>query len=244
MPHCRHCVHASRECRAAVTRNFQQRGRLSTHMQTTEKLQRRPSPATHPHPLTYLKGTLWMASRDTDRVYAIDPLSWNVRQDIEAPGKPYGIVAVGDELRVVIAHGDDDRYLYRLTPDRGFDLDSKTACPDLTGSYLAAAGSTIYLGQMTLRRIVVLKADATVERAIALPTRCAGLSFGPGGRFFMISGDAELEHLQFGTLDVARADPQFESIRPLPDEARSLAYDGSVWWTCLRDANEIASFTA
>ena len=59
----------------------------------------------------------------------------------------------------------------------------------------------------------------------------------------MISGDDELEHLQFGTLDVAQSKPQFESIRPLPDEARSLAYDGSVWWTCLRDSNEIASFT-
>jgi hypothetical protein len=213
-------------------------------MQTTEKLERRPSPATRPHPLTYLNDTLWMGSWDTDRIYAIEPRTWKVRQEIEAPGKPYGIVAVGNELRVVVAHDDDDRYLYRLAPDRGFDLDSKTPCPDLTGSFLAAAGATIYLGQMTLRRIVVLKPDATVERAIALPTRCAGLSFGPGGRFFMISGDDELEHLQFGTLDVAQSKPQFESIRPLPDEARSLAYDGSVWWTCLRDDNAIASFTA
>jgi hypothetical protein len=211
-------------------------------MQTTEKLARRPSPATRPQPLTYLNDALWMGSWDTDRIYAIDPRTWNVSREIEAPGKPYGIVAVGNELRVVVAHDDDDRYLYRLEPDSGFDLNSKTACPDLTGSYLAAAGSTIYLGQMTLRRIVALKPDATVERVIALPTRCAGLGFGPGGRFFMISGDDELEHLQFGTLDISQSDPQFESIRPLPDEARSLAFDGSVWWTCLRDANEIASF--
>jgi hypothetical protein len=213
-------------------------------MQTTERLERRPSPATRPQPLAYLDGTLWMGSWDTDRIYAIDPSAWTVRREFEAPGKPYGITALGNELRVVVALGeDDDRYLYRLLPESGFDLDSKTACPDLTGSYLAAKGSTTYLGQMTLRRILVLSTDATVEREIVLPTRCAGLAFGPDGRFFMISGDHELEHLQFGTLDITRNDPQFESIRPLPDEARSLAYDGSSWWTCLRDRNEIASFT-
>lgn len=186
-----------------------------------------------------------MGSWDTDRVYAIDPHSWSVRHEFESPGKPYGLTAYGDELRVVVAHGeDDDRYLYRLSPDRGFALDSKTPCPDLTGSYLAADGSTIYLGQMTLKRVLALKPDSTVEREIALPTRCAGLGFGPGGRFYMISGDAELEHLSFGTLDVSKSEPQFEGIRPLPDEARSLTFDGASWWTCLRDANEIASFTA
>jgi hypothetical protein len=212
-------------------------------MQTTENLQRRPSPATRPHPIASLDGTLWVGSWDTDRIYAIDPRTWEVRREIEAPGRPYGIAAVGKELRVVVALGDDDRYLYRLAPDTGFDLNSKTECPDLTGSFLAAAGSAIYLGQMTFRRILALKPDATVERVITLPTRCAGLSFGPDGRFFMISGDDELEHLRFGTLDITRSEPQFESIRSLPDEARSLAYDGSAWWTCLRDANEIASFT-
>ncbi len=129
-------------------------------------------------------------------------------------------------------------------PETGFDLNSKTPCPDLTGSYLACAGSTIYLGQMTLGRIVALNPDATVVRVIPLPTRCAGLSFGPGGRFFMISGDDELEHLQFGRLDITQGTPQFESIRPVSDESRSLAYDGSTWWTCLRDTNEIASFRA
>jgi hypothetical protein len=214
-------------------------------MQTTQELNRRPSPATRPHPLAVAGGLLWMGSWDTDRIYAIDPQSWSVRHEIEAPGKPYGLTAYGDELRVVVAHGeDDDRYLYRLSPDRGFDLGSKTPCPDLTGSYLAADGSTIYLGQMTFRRILVLKPDATVEREIALPTRCAGLGFGPGSRFFMISGDAELEHLNFGTLDISKSEPQFEGMRPLPDEARSLAYDGASWWTSLRDANEIASFAA
>ena len=84
----------------------------------------------------------------------------------------------------MISHGeDDDRYLYRLLPDSGFDLTSKTPCPDLTGSFMAAAGDRIYLGQMTFQRILAPKPDASVEREIALPTRCGGLGFGPQGRF-------------------------------------------------------------
>lgn len=212
-------------------------------MQTAQELHRRPAPATRPHPLAYLGGLLWMGSWDTDRIYSIDPLTWRVCDEFEAPGKPYGMSAFGGHLLVVVAHGEeDDRYLYRLVPDDGFDLGSKKACPDLTGSFLATTGESIYLGQMTLRRILVLKPDGTVERAVPLPTRCAGFGFGPGGRFHMISGDDELEHLRFGRLDISKDDPQFEAVRSLPDEARSLVYDGSRWWTSLRDTNEIASF--
>ncbi len=212
-------------------------------MQTTQELNRFPSPATRPHPLAYRDGLLWMGSWDTDRIYTIDPQTQSVRNEIEAPGRPYGTTVYGDELRAVIAHGEEeDRYLYRLLPDRGFDLSSKTPCPDLTGSYIAAKGTTIYLGQMGFRRILELNAEGTIEREIALPTRCAGFGFGPDG-FYMTSADEEFENLVFGRFDIGSREPQFESIRPLPEEARSLAYDGTRWWTSLRDANEIASFT-
>jgi outer membrane protein assembly factor BamB len=187
---------------------------------------------------------LWMGSWETNRLYAIDPQSWSVRAEFEAPGKPFGVAAAGSELRAVISHGeDDDRYLYRVSAESGFDLASKAPCPDLTGSFMAVAGSTTYLGQMTFGRILALDSNNEIEREITLPTRCAGFGFGPTGRFYMISGDDELEHLHFGALDVTQNAPKFESIAPVPDEARSLAFDGSRWWTCLRDANEIASFS-
>ena len=187
-----------------------------------------------------------MGSWDTHRVYAIDPQSWTVRQEIEAPGRPYGLTAVGNELRAVIAHGEEeDRFLYRLDPQTGFDLNSKTACPDFTGSYLAASGDTLYLGQMGFHRIVVLGPDASIQREIELPTpRCAGLGFGPGGLLYLTAADEEFENLRFGRFDITQNEPAFEEIGPLPEEARSLAFDGSRWWTSLRDANEIASFEA
>ena len=70
-----------------------------------------------------------------------------------------------------------------------------------------------------------------------------GLAFGPDGRFYMISTDDEFENLDFGTIDITQDRPQFESIRSLPEEARYLLHDGSKWWTSLREANEIATFT-
>ncbi|MBV8197563.1 MAG: hypothetical protein JO263_05485 [Candidatus Eremiobacteraeota bacterium] len=183
-----------------------------------------------------------MGSWDTERLYVLDPATLQARKEIEAPGRPYGIVPLGDELRVVIAHGEeDDRYFYRVR-DGAFDLASKTPCPDLTGSFMTARDSTIYLGQMHYRRILEMDADYKTRREIALPTRCAGFAFGPDGRFYMISTDDEFENLQFGTLDVTQDRPRFESISAIPEEARYLLHDGSTWWTSLRDANEIATF--
>jgi len=202
-----------------------------------------PGPATRPHPLAFLNGLLWAGSWDTDAIYAIDAADWKVREHVAAPGKPYGMTAFGDELRVVVALDDDDRYLYRFVPGRGFDPASKVACPDFTGSYLAAGEATVFLGQMGKRRILALNEDSQPLREIALPTRCAGFGFGPHGHFFMISGDDELEHLKFGTLDVSQDAPEFEEIAPIDDNARSLVYDGRRWWTSLRDENQIASFT-
>ena len=212
-------------------------------MQTTSELTRRPAPANRPFGLALFEGSLWVGSWDTERVYLLDPQTLQVRSEIQAPGRPYGIAVAGDDVRVVVAHGEeDDRYLYRVR-DGAFDVSSKTPCPDLTGSFMTARGSTIYLGQMHYRRILEMSSDYTVRREVALPTRCAGLAFGPDGRFYMISTDDEFENLDFGTIDITQDRPQFESIRSLPEEARYLLHDGSKWWTSLREANEIATFT-
>ncbi len=103
------------------------------------------------------------------------------------PGKPFGITVMGAEMRVVVSIGeDDDRYLFRFVPGKGFDESSKTACPDLTGSHFASDGTTLYMAQMGLRRIVALDAAGAIVREIALPTRIGGMGFGPGG-FYLIS---------------------------------------------------------
>ncbi|MGH7728032.1 MAG: YncE family protein [Vulcanimicrobiaceae bacterium] len=213
-------------------------------MQNVKELERRPAPGGRPQPLTFLGRSLWVGSWDTCRVYAIDPQTWEVTAEVAAPGKPYGLAAIGDEMRVVVSIGDeDDRYLYRFVPGRGFDPDSKTPCPDLTGSHLASDGTTLYLGQMGFRRIVALDDHLSIVREIALPTRCVGMGFGPGA-FYVISADEEFENLRLATLDLGVGHPDIAPRAAIPFDARSLAFSGSSWWTSHREAGEIVSFTA
>lgn len=214
-------------------------------MQNVIERARHASPAGRPQPLAFFGTTLWMGSWDTDRLYAIDPKTWTVTDEVAAPGKPYGIAVMGAEMRVVIALGEDeDRYLFRFVPGKGFDESSKTACPDFTGSHLASDGTTLYMAQMGLRRIVSLNDAGAIVREVALPTRIAGMGFGPDG-FYIISGDEEWENLKLATFDVASSDPKLSPIASIPfDGARALAYDGSAWWTSDREVSEIVSFTA
>lgn len=212
-------------------------------MHDVKELSRRTAPATRCQPLALLGNSLWVGSWDTHHVYAIDPKTWTVTEDVAAPGQPYGLATVGDELRVVVSLGeDDDRYLYTFVPGKGFDEASKAPCPEFNGSHLAADGTTLYLCQATNGRIVELDASAKIVREIALPSRCAGMGFGPGG-FHIIAADEEFENLQFATLDLSQSKPDIAPIAGIPFDARALVFDGSAWWTCEREASEIVSFS-
>jgi sugar lactone lactonase YvrE len=208
-------------------------------MHSVKELQRHPSPGPRPQPLAFYDGHLWMGSWDTDKVYAIDPQTWSVAHEFAAPGRPYGLAAFEKSLYAVIALDDDDRYLFACT-SRGFDLDSKTPCPEFTGSHLAADDSTLYLCQQGRQRILAIDSNATVRREIALPTRCAG--FGFGGEWFMISGDEELENLSLARINLNEAAPTATPVASIPFDARALAFDGTKWWTSHRDADEIVAF--
>jgi len=92
--------------------------------------------------------------------------------EVAAPGKPYGLAAVGDELRVVVSIGeDDDRYFCRFVPGQGFDSESKTACPDFTGSQLASDGPPVYLAHNGNLRNPAPGLNGSVPRGDASPTR-------------------------------------------------------------------------
>jgi hypothetical protein len=211
-------------------------------MQNVKKVQRHPAPAGRPQPLAFHDGTLWVGCLDTSRLYAIDTTTWSVLDDVAAPGKPYGIASFGGALLVVISLGEqDDRYFYRFVPGKGFDLESKTACPDLTGSHLASDGSDLYLVQMSNRRLLVLDAVGSVKRAIPLPSSCPGIAFA-GGALHVISADEEFDHLQLATLDIGGANAKLSDEADIEPEARGLAYDGRAWWTSLRELGEIVSF--
>jgi sugar lactone lactonase YvrE len=212
-------------------------------MQTVKELQRHASPAGRPQPMAFHGETLWVGCWDTSRLYAIDTKTWSILDDVAVPGRPYGLASYGGAIRVVISSGeDDDRYFCQFIPGRGFDPESTTACPELTGSHLASDGRALYLTQMAYERILEFDADGSVAREIALPSRCAGIGFGAGA-FYMISADEEFEDLRLATLDIQAGHPDLVPVAAMSAEARGLAFDGTAWWTCHREASEIASFT-
>jgi outer membrane protein assembly factor BamB len=212
-------------------------------MQNVKVLQRRAAPAGRPQPLAFHRDRLWIGSWDTDRLYAVDPRTWVVVDEVPAPGKPYGIAVLGDEIVTVLGVGDDDdRYLYRFAPGRGFDT-NPTPCPDFTGSHLAVHGETLYLCQQGNRQILALDAAGSVQREIPLKSRCAGLAFDSSGKSYIIAGDEEFENLELAAYDLRRDAPELAPVASVAFDARGLAFDGADWWTSHRDENEVVSFT-
>jgi hypothetical protein len=213
-------------------------------MNDVTELSRHAAPGGRPQPLAFVDGTLWVGSWDTSKLYAIEPKTWTVREEIDAPGQPYGLAFFDGALSVVVSHGeDDDRYLYRCVPGTGFDAESKTACPELTGSHLVSDGKALYLAQLTHRRLLELGRAGETVREIALPSACAGFCF-DAGALYVISADDEFDELHFATLDLAHETPALTLLAKLPAEARGLAFDGTAWWTNLRELNQTVSFAS
>ena len=160
-----------------------------------------------------------------------------------APGGPFGMTMVGDELRVVIGLGENenDRYIYRFLPGHGFKSD-RIDCPDLTGSHLAFDGDVLFLSQAHYRMILALDARGAVTHEIPLERIPIGMTIAEG-MFYLITADREFENLQLAQVDARGETPKARTLAAIPFAARGLAFDGSRFWTCHRDNNEIVAFT-
>ena len=207
-----------------------------------KELLRLPSPAPLPLGLACDGDTIWMASRETHRVYAIDSKRWTVGEEAQAPGGPFGMTMVGDELRVVIGLGekDHDRYIYRFVPGHGFKGDRIT-CPDLTGAHVAFDGDTLFLSQASYRKILALDGQGDIVREIPLERTPVGMTIADGV-FYLVTGDEEFENLELWKVDAHTETPQITVLASIPFDARGLAYDGTKFWTSHRDNNEIIAF--
>ncbi len=204
---------------------------------------RLPSPAPKPLGLAFDGPTLWMASRETNRMYAINAAAWTARDEGEAPGGPFGMTVVGDELRVIVGLGENqhDRYIYRFVPGHGFKND-RIPCPDLTGAHLAFDGDVLFQTQAAYRKILALDAEGVVTHEIPLDRTPVGMTIVEGA-FYLVTTDEEFENVQFTKVDAHGEHPRITTLASIPFDARGLAFDGSRFWTSHRDNNEIVAFT-
>lgn len=212
-------------------------------MNTIQELRRLESPAPKPQSLAWDGTHLWMGSRQTSKVHKLDPATWTVDWQVQAPGIPWGMTWVNGELRVLCGEGTGDlRIIRRLVPDEGFDPTFAIPCPDDTGSQLSFDGHQLHVSQWYRKRVLVLGADGTVERTISVPHEICGQTFAAGKLHLLTTDDEETTDYWLTAVDLSGLTPGFEDIAIIPFAARALAFDGEAFWTNHREQNEMVRF--
>ena len=201
------------------------------------------SPATTPQALAWESRNkrLWVGSRDLCRIYAIDPENGTVLKQQEAPGIPWAAVALNGELRFTIGEGaDDDRYIYRYTPQSGFS--KMFACPEFTGSYLSFDGKNLYLGQWYKKRVLKFDEEGNVIREIDVGAEICGHAFVDGSLFVLGGQEQPNEEWRIARVNLKVQTPVVEDIAVVPFACRSLTFDGDLFWSNYRAKDTIISF--
>ena len=206
---------------------------------------RLPSPAPKPQSIAFDGTSLWIGSRETRRIYALDPATWIVREEAEAPGTPWGMTVVGDELRVLCGETDDDtRIIRRFVPGHGFKTTDAIAVPEDTGSQLGYDGDRLYVSQFYKRRILSLGEHGEIGSTIQIGRDICGQVVA-GGRFYLVTTDSEDGGAYYLTrVDARSGAPHVDDLASIGFEGRGLAYDGERFWCNHREANQIVAFTA
>jgi hypothetical protein len=204
-----------------------------------------PSPAVTPQALAWeaKSSLLWMGSRDLRRIYAIDPADWKVFQETEAPGIPWAAVATNGSIRFTIGEGtNDDRYIRSFAPNTGFSDTERIACPEFTGSYLSYDGESLYLSQWYRHRILKLDAKGNILRAIDVGAEISGHTFVDGTIYVLRGTEQNGESWTIARLNLREEAPEIKDLATVPFACRSLTFDGELFWSNYRAANEIVAF--
>ena len=216
---------------------------MPSDLPAIEELRRLPSPAPTPQALASRAGTLWISSRDDRRLYGVDARTWTVVEETATPGIAWGAVWAHDALYLVSGEGaEDDRYLRRYEPGRGFDDSYRVAVPELTGSYLSFDGQTLYMSQWYKHRVLGLSLDGGILRTISVDAEICGHAFVDGSLYVLRGTEQDGENWQVARLDLREETPRVEDLARVPFACRSLTFDGTNFWTNHRAANETVAF--
>ena len=184
-----------------------------------------------------------MGSRDLRRIYAIDVKTWTVFEETEAPGIPWAAVSTGEDLWFTIGEGpEDDRYLRRYVPGKGFPEAERIACPEFTGSYLSYDGGHFHLSQWYKHRILRLDASGNILRVIDVGAEICGHVFVDGLIYVLRGTEQGNEDWHIARLDPRQEAPKVQDLGHVPFQCRSLTFDGANFWTNYRAVNKIVSF--
>lgn len=212
-------------------------------MENINEILRLPSPAPKPQSLAFDGRLLWVGSISTNRLYAIRPAQWTVEEEAAAPGKPYGMAVVGDELRVICSEtSEDHRMVRRFVPGHGFKAQDAFACPDDTGSQLGYDGELLYISQWYNQCIIGVDDRGSVVTRISVPHGICGQVIVDGCFYLVTTDDEDTEMYWLTRVDARNGAPKSEDLMRIPFAARALAFDGSKFWTNHREHDEVIAF--
>lgn len=210
-------------------------------LSTVVELKRLKSPAVTPQALAWDQGQLWLSSRDLGVLYKINVEKWETVREIDPPGIVWAAVAANGTTYLTIGKGlNDDRFVYRYTPDEGFS--KLFACPEFTGSYLSTRSDQLYLSQWYKHRILEMDENGNIKRSINVGAEISGHTFVAGLIYVLRGKEEPNEEWRIARLDPDKDEPQVEDIAIIPFACRSLTFDGENFWTNHRAAGEIISF--
>ena len=214
-------------------------------MGPVEELRRLESPTPGNTSIAYDGQLIWIGSIETNRLYAIDPNTWDVREEFQLGGTVFGLVPVGDTMRVMLGEGEDSfRTIYRLERESGVTQVGAIASPDGgTGSHMGYDGERIFIGQRDLRRIVALDGSGIVGTVIDLPYRLYGVTI-VRGRFYCVATDHPNGPLDEFLLrvDDRYGTPALRELASFPFDAHGIAFDGQRFWTNDRASAQVVAF--
>jgi len=204
--------------------------------------QRHNSPAVTPQALAWDGNHLWMSSRDLGTLYKIDTMRWKIVQEIDPPGTVWAGVSSGNgNMFFTIGKGlNDDRYIYRYTPEDGFS--KMFACPDFTGSYLSFDGKNLYLSQWYKNRVLKFDGDGNVIREIDVGAEICGHTFADGSLYVLRGQEQPNEDWRIARLNPQQETLAAEDIAAVHFACRSLTFDGELFWSNYRAKDTIISF--
>jgi len=233
-------------------------------MKPIKEQQRRSAPTVTPQALAWDGKQLWMSSRDLGTLYKIDSGTLKVAAEIDPPGIVWAAVATNGSMHFTVGKGlNDDRFIYRYEPNKGFT--KLCACPDLTGSYLSYDGENLYLSQWYEQRILKLDEKGNVVRKIDIGAEICGHVFADGSIYVLrgtenvprppyAAGRPTAARFKSGAKPgeeqwwIAQINPRDEKpevvdVAKVPFAARSLTFDGKIFWSNHRAANETVCFS-
>ncbi len=190
------------------------------------------TPATYPSGLTFDGTNLWLADRETDKIYSIDPKTGKVLHTIESPAYwPMGLAWDGEYLWNADFRGltdiyeDKDGMIFKIDPKTGNILKTLKA-PSKSPVGLAWDGEYLWCVDDVKDKVIQFSTvDGTTINSFTSPsTSPAGLSF--DGKYLWISDRIKDE--------IYMVDPATGYVIVIADAPgpyiQALAYDGKDLW--------------